>query len=79
MKKAAFFLLFSVTLMLAACSTFTAQIGMKEQKWLRNTTASDLVYIEGHVKAYRSAGSYYYFKDGVLAKVTQSLLPAEKI
>jgi starvation-inducible outer membrane lipoprotein len=53
MKKTALVLLFPLTLMLTACSTFTPQIGMKEQKWLKNTTASDLVYIEGNVKAYR--------------------------
>jgi hypothetical protein len=80
MKKSALVLI-PFALMLASCSltTFAPQIGMKEKKWLRNTVASDLVYIEGNVKAYRSAGSYYYFKDGKLAKVTQSMLPAEKI
>ena len=81
MKKSALVVLIPLTLMLASCSlfTFAPQIGMKEKKWLRNTVASDLVYIEGNVKAYRAAGSYYYFKDGKLAKVTQSMLPAEKI
>lgn len=77
MKKAPLAAL--LLLMLTACGTFTPQIGMLEKKWLKNTVSSDLVYIEGNVKAYRSSGSYYYFKDGSLAKVTQSLLPADKI
>jgi len=79
MKKITLVLLLPLMLLLGACGTFTPQVGMREKKWLRNTTASDLVYIEGNVKAYRSAGSYYYFKDGVLARVTPSLLSAEKI
>ncbi len=81
MKKTALLLLISLGLLLNGCSilTFTPKIGMREKRWLHNTTASDLVYIEGNVKAYRSAGSYYYFKDGKLAKVTQSLLKAEQI
>lgn len=81
MKKTALILLLPLMFMLSACSmfTYTTRIGMKEKKWLHNTTSSDLIYIEGNVKAYRSAGSYYYFKDGSLAKVTQSLLSADKI
>lgn len=78
MKKASFFLILPL-IFLSACGTFTPQIGMKEQKWLNHTVASDVIYIEGNVKAYRSAGSYYYFKDGILTKVTPTLLSAEKI
>jgi hypothetical protein len=81
MKKTTLVLLFPLMLALSACSmfTYTTKIGMNEKKWLNNTTASDLIYIEGNVKAYRAAGSYYYFKDAKLAKVTQSLLKAEQI
>lgn len=81
MKKAPLLVLFTLGLLLTGCSilTFTPKIGMGEKRWLHNTTASDLVYIDGDVKAYRSAGSYYYFKKGKLAKVTQSLLSADKI
>lgn len=65
----------------SACSvlTYSTKLGMKEKRWLHNTVASDLVYAEGNVKAYRAGGSYYYFKDGLLVKVTQSLLTAENI
>jgi hypothetical protein len=81
MKKTVLVLLLPVVLAFSACSAFTysTKLGMKEKKWLYNTVSSDLVYAEGNVKAYRSAGSYYYFKDGVLVKVTQSLLPVDKI
>lgn len=79
MKKPLPLLLASLTLLLAACGTFTPQIGMQEKKWLRHTVASDVVYIEGNIKAYRSGGSYYYFKDGLLEKVTPRLLTADKI
>jgi hypothetical protein len=81
MKKNVLLLLLPLLLLSSACSMFTysTKIGMKEKKWLYNTVASDLVYAEGNVKAYRSSGSYYYFKDGVLVKVTQSLLSADKI
>ncbi len=81
MKKIALILLLPVVLLTGACSMFTysTTLGMKEKKWLHNAVASDLVYAEGNVKAYRSSGSYYYFKDGVLVKVTQSLLSADKI
>jgi hypothetical protein len=79
MKKTVLILLLPVILLLGACSTKPVQVGMEEKKWLNSTVASDLIYIEGNVKAYRSSGSYYYFKDGLLAKVTQSLLSADKI
>jgi starvation-inducible outer membrane lipoprotein len=78
MKKSSFALLCLLPLMLAAC-TFVPQLGVKEKTWLRKTAVSDLVYIEGNVKAYRSDGSYYYFKDGSLVKVTPSLLTADKL
>ena len=79
MKKPLFLTLLPLTLLLAACGTFTPQIGMQEKKWLRHTTAADVVYIEGNIKAYRAGGSYYYFKDGLLEKVTPQLLTADKI
>lgn len=79
MKKILPALLCTLTLLLAACGTFTPQIGMQEKKWLRHTSAYDVVYIEGNIKAYRAGGSYYYFKDGALAKVTPSLLSADKL
>ena len=72
-------LLVPLTLLLAACGTFTPQIGMQEKKWLRHTIAADVVYIEGNIKAYRAGGSYYYFKDGLLEKVTPRLLKADSI
>jgi len=81
MKKILLVVLLPMMLAVTGCSLFqfTPKIGMGEKRWLHNTVASDLIYIEGNVKAYRSAGSYYYFKDGKLAKVTQSLLKAEQI
>lgn len=81
MKKTVLILLLPVVLLTSACSmfTYTTKLGMKEKKWLHNTVASDLVYAEGNVKAYRSGGSYYYFKDGKLVKVTQSLLKADQV
>ena len=81
MKRIIPALLCALTLLLASCSltTFVPQIGMKEKKWLRNTVSFDLVYLERSVKAYRSAGAFYYFKDGTLVKVTPTLLPADKV
>ncbi len=79
MKKSLPLLLLPLVLLLTACSTFTPQIGMQEKKWLRHTTAFDVVYIEGNIKAYRAGGSYYYFKDGLLEKVTPRLLTADNI
>jgi hypothetical protein len=67
-----------LALLLASC-TYVPKIGMKEKKWLNNTISFDLVYMEGNAKAYRSGGSYYYFKDGKLVKVGQELISADKI
>lgn len=67
-------------LVLTGCqSTFGPQIGMTEKQWLHRTLIGDLVYMEGSVKAYRSGGAYYYFKDGVLVKIDQGIIPAQKI
>jgi hypothetical protein len=67
-------------LLLTGCvSTFAPSIGMTERHWLRTTLVADLAYMEGSVKAYRSGGAYYYFKDGVLVKVDNGRIPAEQI
>ena len=68
-----------VTLLATGCMTYVPKTGMKEKKFLNNTVTYDLVYIEGNVKAYRSGGSYYYFKDGLLVKVIPQLIPADKV
>ncbi len=78
MKKTTLTLLTVLTLLAAGC-TYVPTIGMKEKKFLNNTVTYDLVYIEGNVKAYRSGGSYYYFKDGLLVKVVPELIPADKV
>ena len=52
---------------------------MTEKQWLRTTLIGDLVYMEDGIKAYRSSGAYYYFKDGILVKVDQGILPPQKI
>ncbi len=79
MKKTTLVLLTVLTLLGTACSTYVPAVGMKEKKFLNNTVTYDLVYAEGNVKAYRSGGSYYYFKDGLLVKVVPQLLTADKI
>ncbi len=82
MKKPALALLLPLTLLISACSLFpfTPTIGAtSEKKWLRNTVSSDLVYIEGNVKAYRAGSAYYYFRDGVLVRVAPGLVSADKI
>lgn len=71
-------LLLLPTLLFTAC-TFVPKIGMKETKWLNHTVAADLVYAVGDVRAYRSAGAYYYFKNGSLVVVGQSLVTADKV
>lgn len=71
-------LLCALILPLAAC-TYVPRTGMSEKKWLRNTFASDLVYIQGDIKAYRSSGSYYYFKNGTLVQVTPTLLSPDRV
>lgn len=69
-----------IALALSGCqSTFGPQIGMTEKQWLHRTLIGDLVYMEGSVKAYRSNGAYYYFNDGVLVKIDQGMIPAQKI
>lgn len=81
MKKIVLLLLASSSLLLSACAFFpySAKAGSSEASFLRNTVTSDLVYLDGNVKAYRSGSAYYYFKDGRLVKVLPQLLPAEKI
>lgn len=70
---------FGVLLGTGCQSTMGPQMGMTEKQWLRRTFIADLAYMEGNVKAYRSNGAYYYFRDGVLVKVDQGMLPAQKI
>lgn len=60
-------------------STFGPQIGMTEKQWLRRTLIADVAYMEGNVKAYRSGGYYYYFRDGVLVKIDQGIIPPQQI
>ena len=82
MKKIALILLASLSLGLSGCSTlfpYSAKVGSTENSFLRNTITADLVYLEGDVKAYRSNGSYYYFKDKKLVKVGPKLLQADQI
>lgn len=55
------------------------KIGMSFKEWSRRTFVADLAYMEGNVKAYRSGGVYYYFKDDLLVRVDQGLLPAQTI
>jgi hypothetical protein len=79
MNKTSRLLLLALALPFVAACTFVPKVGMTEKKWLKHTLSSDLVYLEGDVKAYRSSGSYYYFKNGLLVKVGPQLLPADKI
>lgn len=78
MKKTALVLLGALALLASAC-TYVPKTGMKEQTFLKHTITYDLVYLEGNVKAYRSGGSYYYFKDGKLVKVIPELISADKV
>jgi hypothetical protein len=68
-------------LSVSACSlmTYGPKLGTGERRWVSNTVAPDLVYIEGNVKAYRSSGAYYYFRDRKLVQVTPELLSADKV
>jgi len=69
-----------VSLSLAGClSTFGPEIGMTENQWLHRTLVADVAYMKDNVKAYRSGGSYYYFKDGVLVKIDEGMIPAQTI
>lgn len=52
---------------------------MTERQWQRRTLIADIAYMEGNVTAYRSNGAYYYFRDGVLVKIDQGVIPAQKI
>lgn len=75
-------ILFVALLAIAATgcqSTFGPQIGMTEKQWLRRTLIADVAYMEGSVKAYRSGGAYYYFREGVLVKIDQGVIPAHRI
>lgn len=67
-------------LFLAGCaSLLEPKIGMTYNQWARRTLVADLVYAEGNVKAYRVGPTYHYFKDDVLVKIDQGLLPAQTI
>lgn len=81
MKKSALALLVLATLFASGCAltTFIPKVGTSEGRWIRNTISYDLVYMEGNVHAYRSGGSYYYFKDKKLVKVVPELIAADKI
>jgi hypothetical protein len=80
MKPTLSILVIICVFVLSGCqSTFGPQIGMTEKQWLHRTLVGDLAYMEGSVKAYRSGGAYYYFKDGILVKIDQGMIPAQKI
>lgn len=81
MKKTAIILLASLSLLLSACTLFpySPKVGSSEGSFLRNTISYELVYLQDNVKAYRSNGSYYYFKDKKLVKVIPELISADKI
>ena len=69
-----------LSILLSSCvSTFGPKIGMTEKHWLHTTLIADIVYMEGNVKAYRSNGAYYYFKDGILVKIDEGMVPAQQI
>lgn len=68
------------SVVLSACmSTFGPKIGMTEKQWLRTTLIADTAYMEGNVIAYRSNGAYYYFKNGILVKIDEGMIPAQQI
>ncbi len=70
----------SGSLFFSGCiSVIGPELGMTEKQWFRRTLVADLVYMEGNVKAYRSNGVYYYFHNGVLVRVDEGRLPAQKI
>jgi hypothetical protein len=67
-------------IVLSGCqSTFGPKIGMTEKQWLHRTLIADVAYMEGSVKAYKSGGAYYYFREGILVKIDQGMIPAQKI
>lgn len=70
----------TVGLLLPACQSIIAsKIGETEEHWLKNTLVGDLVYAEGNYKAWKSGGIYYYFKDGVLVKINEGMIPRQRI
>jgi hypothetical protein len=58
---------------------YDPKIGMSEKTWLLNTIVNRVVYQEGHVTAYRSNGTYYYFLNGVLVRMDPQIIAASKI
>lgn len=74
------FAIFLAAVALTGCqSTFGPELGMTEKHWMHTTLIADLAYMEGGITAYRSNGAYYYFKNGILVKVDQGMLPPQKI
>lgn len=79
MNKPARLLIATAALLALTACTFVPKLGMRERRWVSNAYSSDLVYIDGDVKAYRYSGSYYYFKAGRLSKVAPSLVGADQV
>src|SRR5690606_26573125 len=80
MNKLVTTLIFVCTMVLAGCqSTFGPQIGMTEKQWLRRTLIADVAYMDGNIKAYKSGGYYYYFREGVLVRIDPGIIPAQQI
>jgi len=74
------FALFLGSLLLAGCESISEpRIGMSEKQWLRDAVLSDQIYAEGAVTAYKSNRQYYYFRNGVLAKIAPEWISAQKI
>lgn len=67
-------------LFLAGCESMSEEkIGMTEKQWLRNAVLADQVYAEDGVTAYKSNRQYYYFRNGLLAKIAPEWISAQKI
>jgi len=79
MKHTARLLLCTLALLSLTACAFVPKIGTGERRFVSNAYSADLVYIEGNIKAYRYAGSYYYFRDRRLAQVTPTLIPADQV
>ncbi|ACB75879.1 hypothetical protein [Opitutus terrae] len=79
MKRLLLMGLLAAAVMCGCQSTFGPKLGMTEKQWLHRTLIGDLVYMSGSVKAYRSHGVYYYFKDGILVRIDQGMIPPERI
>jgi len=80
MKIHSILLALAVGIPLSGClSTFGPEIGMTEKQWLHRTLIADVAYMKDNVKAYRSGGAYYYFKDGILVKIDEGMIPAQTI